>query len=58
MRIPMERLFSTYKIESTSSSLDGKNLADYMVGLWFQQNANNTLTPYMPIKCELLLQYP
>ena len=36
MRIPMERLFTTYKIESSSSTIDGENLADYMVGLWFQ----------------------
>ena len=51
MSIPMERLFSTYTIEVTGGLPDGDVIEEYMIGLWFQKNTDQTLTAYMPIKC-------
>ena len=47
----MERLFTTYTIES-SGIPEEDSIDDYVIGLWFQQNKDLSLTAYMPIACE------
>ena len=42
----MERLFTTYVIEVTEDLPVGDSIEDYMVGLWFQKNTDQSLTAY------------
>jgi hypothetical protein len=51
MEIPMIGLFTTYTLTSTSTEITPENINDYMIGLWFQQNTDMSLTAYMPIPC-------
>ena len=53
MYVPFERLFTTYSLASTQVP-EGDNINDYMVGLWFQQNEDQTLTVYQGVECETL----
>ena len=53
MAVPLERLFSTYKIFSLDETITAaNNTEDYMIGIWFQQNDDQSLKAYLPIPCE------
>ena len=53
MYVPFERFYTTYSLNSTKVP-EGDNINDYMVGLWFQVNEDQSLTVYQGLACEKL----
>ena len=51
IEVPISRVFSAYQLYTYNEDITSENIDDYVQGLWFQVNEDETVNVYKAIKC-------